>query len=113
MGGMTRPLAVLLVLSAASWSADLSKIERRIANAPRYTAATQYHALLVLGDDASYRAWLVVDGDTLYVDKNGDGDLRDPGERIQATGRVNDLRHREFEFSEQPVVSRPPRVPAG
>ncbi len=78
-----RPLGVLLVLSAASWSADLKKIERRVAKAPRYSAATQYHALLVLGDDASYRVWLVIDGDTLYVDRNGDGDLNGAGERIQ------------------------------
>ena len=82
VAGMMRSLAVLLVLSAASWSADLSKIDRRIAKVPRYSAATQYYGLLVLGDDAKYRVWFVVDGDTLYLDKNGDGDLRDPRERI-------------------------------
>ena len=26
--------------------------------------------------------WLVFDGDTLYVDRNGNGDLTDPGEKI-------------------------------
>ena len=80
---MIRPLAVLLMLSAASWSADLSKIDRSIAKAPRYSAATQYYALLVLGDDANYRVWFVLDGNTLYLDKNGDGDLRGSGERIK------------------------------
>src|SRR5262249_28662373 len=28
------------------------------------------------------RVWLVKDGDTLYVDRNGNGDLTDPGEKI-------------------------------
>ena len=38
--------------------------------------------MLVLGDRASYRVWFVVDGDALFVDRNGNGDLTDPGERV-------------------------------
>jgi hypothetical protein len=33
----------------------------------------------VFGPKADYRVWLVLDGDTLYVDRNGNGDLTEPG----------------------------------
>src|SRR5262249_19705371 len=39
---------------------------------------------LVFGPEAADRVWLVVDGDTLYVDRNGNGDLTEPGEKIVA-----------------------------
>ncbi len=29
------------------------------------------------------RVWLVLDGDALYVDRNGNGDLTEPGEKVQ------------------------------
>src|SRR5262249_52340848 len=46
---------------------------------------------------AKDRVWLVLDGDTLYVDKNGNGDLTDEGESIKAPafGPRNELGHRE------------------
>jgi hypothetical protein len=37
--------------------------------------------LLVFGTDARDRVWLVHDGDTLFVDRNGNGDLTDDGEK--------------------------------
>src|SRR5262249_48598669 len=40
--------------------------------------------LLVFGPEAKTRVWLVLDGETLYVDKNGNGDLTEAGERIEA-----------------------------
>lgn len=61
---------------------DLEKIDRSIVKEPRYTTAPQY-ALLVFGRDAGRRVWLVQDGDVLYVDKNGNRDLTDEGERVQ------------------------------
>jgi hypothetical protein len=38
--------------------------------------------LLVFGPEAKVRIWLVLDGDALYVDRNGNGDLTEPGNRI-------------------------------
>src|SRR5262249_44609899 len=32
--------------------------------------------------EAKFRVWLVIDGDTLYVDHNGNGDLTEPGEAV-------------------------------
>src|SRR5262249_3777467 len=45
--------------------------------APRY-------CLLVFGPEAKTRIWLVLDGSVLYVDRNGNGDLTDKGERFEA-----------------------------
>jgi hypothetical protein len=73
---------VLICLGAAS-AADLAKVERTIKKEPAYQAKPKY-CLLVFGPEAKHRVWLVVDGDTLYVDKNGNGDLTEAGKRIQA-----------------------------
>jgi len=40
--------------------------------------------LLVFGKEAKTRIWMVWDGKSLHVDRNGNGDLTDPGERISA-----------------------------
>jgi hypothetical protein len=36
----------------------------------------------VFGPEAKTRVWLVLDGDTLYVDRNGNSDLTEPGEKV-------------------------------
>ena len=84
--------AVLLVASAAV-AADPPKIDRAVSKEPKYAGKPVY-ALLAFGPDAAHRVWLVRDGDTLYVDKNGNGDLTDPGEAVAKTkprkGREDD-----------------------
>ncbi|MGQ0633606.1 MAG: hypothetical protein ACT4QC_03260 [Planctomycetaceae bacterium] len=62
---------------------DLSKIDRSIAKEPKY-AHEPHYALIVFGPRAAHRAWLVMDGDdVLYIDRNGNGDLSEPDERIE------------------------------
>jgi hypothetical protein len=75
-------LAVVLFSPAAS-AVDLGKIDRTIHKEPHYQGKPKY-GLLVFGPQAKTRIWLVQDGDTLYVDRNGNGDLTEPGEKIQA-----------------------------
>ena len=70
-------LAVLTCISfgAASLSAtDLTKIDRKITKEPAYKFKPKY-CLLVFGPEARTRVWLVLDGDTLYVDRNCNGVL--------------------------------------
>jgi hypothetical protein len=76
-------LTVLLVSSAASAAVDLTQIERKIVKEPAYRSKPKY-CLLVLGPEAKTRVWLVQDGDTLYVDRNGNGDLTEANEKITA-----------------------------
>jgi RNA polymerase sigma factor (sigma-70 family) len=61
--------------------AVLAGVSRVVRKEPAYTGRPRY-GLLVLGQKAETRVWLVVDGDTLYVDRNGNGDLTEPGERV-------------------------------
>ena len=75
-------LAGLLCVSAPPTLPDLSKVDRTIAKEPTYRT-TPRHCLLVLGPKADSRVWLVRDGEKLYVDRNANGDLTEPGESLQ------------------------------
>jgi hypothetical protein len=55
--------------------------DRRLAKEPVYQEAPKYF-LLVFGPDAKTSVWVVFDGTTLYVDRNANGDLTEPGERF-------------------------------
>jgi hypothetical protein len=74
------------MLSAAETNGgrvDLTTIDRTIHKEPKYEFQPRY-GLVVFGDDASHRSWLVMDGnETLYFDRSGDGDLTDPEDRIE------------------------------
>ncbi len=77
-------ISILLALSSVTTAAvDLAKIERRIAREPVYRSKPRY-CLLVLGPEAKTRVWLVQDGATLYVDRNGNGDLTEADEKVTA-----------------------------
>jgi hypothetical protein len=85
----TIPIAAILLAFLASASnaevslPDLTKIDRKISHEPHYQN-TPHYALLVFGPKAEHRSWLVFDGDTVaYLDRNGNGDLTEPGERIE------------------------------
>jgi hypothetical protein len=73
--------------TATAWAADLTKIERTIAKEPVYETKTPKYCLLVFGPEAKMRVWLVLDGNVLYVDRNGDGDLTGKAERVEAFNR--------------------------
>jgi hypothetical protein len=74
---------LLLVNGTAlpTWSVDLTKIARTINKQPIYQGTPKY-CLLVFGPEATTHIWLVLDGDVLYVDRNGNGDLTEKGERF-------------------------------
>jgi hypothetical protein len=73
------------VASSAS-AADLEKLDRTIKKEPVYQTKSPRYALLVFGPQAKDRVWLVHDGDTLYVDRNGNGDLTETGKKVIAKG---------------------------
>jgi hypothetical protein len=73
-----------LAATGPAAAADLSKIDRHIAREPAYRSKAPRYCLLVFGPEAKTCVWLVQDGDTLYVDRNGNGDLTEPGEMVLA-----------------------------
>jgi len=83
-------ISTLLVVGSTAVTAcgaDLTKIDCTIAKEPAYQSKPKY-CLLVFGPDAKTRVWLVLDGDTLYVDRNGNGDLTDDGEGLVAARKT-------------------------
>jgi hypothetical protein len=76
---------------------DLTKIDRTIRKEPAYRGKPRY-GLLVLGPKAQTRIWLVIDDKTLYVDRNGNGDLTEKGEQFSPTKDAPD--YLEFKTGE-------------
>jgi hypothetical protein len=64
-------------------AADLTKIDRTIKKEPAYRSKSPNYCLLVFGPEVKFRVWLVFDGDILYVDRNGNGDLTEPNKRLE------------------------------
>ena len=58
----------------------LTKIDRTIKKEPRYVNKPKY-LLVAFGPEAKFKVWVVVDGDVVYIDRNGNGDLTEEGER--------------------------------
>lgn len=65
---------------------DLTTIDRSIRKEPVYTTRSPEYCLFVFGPQARTRVWVVRDGDAVYVDRNGNGDLTEPGERVARDG---------------------------
>jgi hypothetical protein len=76
------PASFLLWLNIAV-GADLTKIERTLVKEPAYRTTPRY-CLLVFGSEVKTKIWLVQDGDMLYVDRNGNGDLTEAGNKVAA-----------------------------
>ena len=72
-----------LAVHIPGYAADLDKIDRTIGKEPAYESQTKpKYCLVVFGPEAKTRVWLVLHGDVLYADRNGDGDLTGEDERI-------------------------------
>ena len=63
---------------------DLLGIPRDIVKEPTYQTKSPGYCLLVFGLEAKTRVWLVIDGESAYIDYNGNGDLTEEGERVDA-----------------------------
>ncbi len=94
MWRLTWLTAAILMVGAAAYAAeqitDLTGINRTIQKEPIYRDTPRY-ALLAFGADAAQRAWLVIDGDNVaWIDRNGNGDLTDDGERVERDRSASD-----------------------
>jgi len=91
------PIALLTILAFQDSppkppAVDFSKIDRKIAKEPKYVANPLY-GLIVFDTECKSKAWVVLDKsspkepdhDILYLDRNGNGDLTEPGERLAGT----------------------------
>ncbi len=69
--------------TVAGRAVDLVKVDRTIVKEPVYRTPKPQYCLLVFGPEAKTRVWLVYDGDVMYLDRNGNGDLTEAGERLE------------------------------
>jgi len=86
MSGFHRFLCLFLLCHdwhLSSFGADTAPTQRKITKEPVYQSKSPRYGLLVLGKEGKDQVWIVHDGDLLYVDRNGNGDLTEPGERIE------------------------------
>jgi hypothetical protein len=75
---------------------DLTKINRRVVKEPKYISKRPLYGLYVFGPRATTRVWAVLDKseegkteyDVLYFDRNANGDLTEPGERLTGSGQI-------------------------
>lgn len=93
-----------LLASAAMADPDLTKLDRTIRKEPEYRTKSPRYCLLVFGPEARTKVWLVLDGDSLYVDRNGNGDLTEPGERTTVS---------DFKASDHPLYDGTREVNVG
>src|SRR5712691_4125047 len=79
-------------VTVAGDAPDLTQIDRRIAKEPKYVSKQPLYGLYVFGPERKTRVWAVLDKsteeqeeyDVLYFDRNSNGDLTEPNERITA-----------------------------
>jgi hypothetical protein len=74
-------LVGVLTLAPAAGAADWSRVAPPVKE-PMYQTKAPRYGLLAFGPEAKFRVWVVIDGDTVYVDRNGNGDLTEPGEKL-------------------------------
>jgi hypothetical protein len=75
-------LAALLGTAGPAPAVDLNRLDAPLVKEPVYRSGAPHYCLLVFGQEAKLRVWAVIDGDTLYVDRNGNGDLTEEGEKF-------------------------------
>jgi hypothetical protein len=91
-------ISLSLVGAGFVQAADLDKIDALLVKEPEYQGKAPKYALLVFGPEARTRIWLVLDRTTLYVDRNGNGDLTEAGEKV-AGKRGDNLVDPEYTFA--------------
>jgi hypothetical protein len=79
-------ITLLLAWPGLAGAGDLAKVDRTLAKEPAYSSGAPRYALLVFGPEAQARVWLVLDGESLYIDRDGNGRLDEDDERLALKG---------------------------
>jgi hypothetical protein len=107
---------IMSALAVETSGGDLPTITRKLAKEPKYIHAPKYF-LLVFGPEAKTGVWCVLDGKkTLYVDRNGNGDLTEEDERFVLNEEekqflVGDITERDGKTRHRNLRVRPPADP--
>lgn len=94
-----------LALNAAI-AEDLAALKKSTLKEPSYRNKPEY-ALLVLGAKCEKQLWMVRDGDVLYFDRNGSGDLTAPEARVPMDAKASAPNEFDFVFD----IGKLPGIP--
>jgi hypothetical protein len=95
-------LAIHFGWLTAGSAVEPNKIDRAILKEPVYHSQMTKYCLLVFGRAIKTRVWVVRDGDDLYVDTNGNGNLTEPAKKYCAGGE----NFRPFEITDMSGLAR-------
>src|SRR5438477_5497284 len=96
--------AVWLIMQSVSLPAvDLRTIDRAILKEPAYRSGQPKYCLAVFGPKAETRVWMVLDADTLFIDRNGNLDLTEAGESVKGQPRTA---HGEIQFKAMTITAQ-------
>lgn len=90
--------AIFAVMLVSVGTAAPPDNPHHLVKEPPYQSGAPKYCLLTFGPAADTGVWLVHDGDSLFVDRNGNGDLTDPGERVTADEKQSTPRDGQFAF---------------
>ncbi|HQR41041.1 MAG TPA: hypothetical protein PLX97_00125, partial [Gemmatales bacterium] len=85
----------LLLFATFLHAQDFASLNRKITKEPAYRHMPEY-GLLVFGLQLEKKLWMVRDGDTLYIDRSGTGDLTVPDAKVTANLKAS--APTEFEY---------------
>jgi len=88
------------------FAVDYDQVDRSLTKEPKYQSGKPEYALLLFGMEAKRRAWVVVDGDVVYLDRNGDGDLTAADERFEKTDNCKDIEVADPDDKTRYVITR-------
>jgi len=106
-------MRVLGVLTCVAWiitpsvslaAVDLRTIDRTILKEPAYRTGQPKYCLAVFGPKAETRVWMVLDGDTLFIDRNGNLDLTEAGESVK--GQPDPKGRGEVQFNAGTITAK-------
>lgn len=84
---------------------DYDKTDRSIGKQPKFKSDKPEYGLLLFGRQARLRVWLAIDGDTIYLDRNGNGDLTDDGERFEKQADCKDVEVKDADGQTRYVIT--------
>jgi hypothetical protein len=88
---LSAALAWLALSSSPAQAVSYDRIDRKPVREPVYQTKTPYYALLLFGKGAEVRVWVVLDGGTVYLDRNRDGDLTGTDEKFGNLGAIKKI----------------------
>ena len=102
--GVLACAAWMIMQSVSSAAVDLRTIDRSILKEPAYRTGQPKYCLAVFGPKAETRVWMVLDGDTFFIDRNGNLDLSEAGEDVK--GEPSPKGHGEVQFNAGTITAK-------